>query len=193
MTGQQQAIAFHHVLYLMLSLAMVTAPHSLHLPWWITALATALFAWRAYLGHARLALPNRGLMILIALAGLLGVFLTYTLAPVILQAALSHENIYHQVIDFLFIRIWGLPLLYLYVMRNALLVGTNQTRLLFWGTLSEAATNIFLDYSLIYGHFGFPALGFNGAAYASIVAEGVGLLVIYIIIHEQELHKRFSF
>ena len=43
MTGQQQAIAPRHVLYLLLSLAMVTAPHSLHLPLWITALAVALF------------------------------------------------------------------------------------------------------------------------------------------------------
>ncbi len=77
MTGQKQPITFHHVLYLLLSLAMVTAPHTLHLPWWISALAVALFAWRAHLGHARVALPNRGLMILIAIAGLIGVFLTY--------------------------------------------------------------------------------------------------------------------
>ena len=54
MTGQQQPIAYRHVLYLLLSLAMVTAPHVLHLPWWITALAVVLFAWRAHLGHALL-------------------------------------------------------------------------------------------------------------------------------------------
>jgi transglutaminase-like putative cysteine protease len=77
MTEQKQPIAFHHVLYLLLSLAMVTAPHTLHLPWWISTLAVALFAWRAHLGHARVALPNRGLMILIAITGLIGVFLTY--------------------------------------------------------------------------------------------------------------------
>ena len=77
MTGQQQPIAFRHVLYLLLSLAMVTAPHVLHLPWWITTLAVVLFAWRAHLGHARLAMPNRGLVVLVAICGLIGVFLTY--------------------------------------------------------------------------------------------------------------------
>jgi Na+-driven multidrug efflux pump len=77
-------------------------------------------------------------------------------------------------------------------MRNALLVGTNQTRFLVWGTLAEAVTNILLDYGLIYGHFGLPAIGFNGAAYASIVAEGVGLIVIYMVIHIKGIHKAFQ-
>ena len=98
-----------------------------------------------------------------------------------------------QVIDFLLIRIWGLPFLYLYVMRNALLVGTNQTRFLVWGTLAEAVVNIVLDYTMIFGHFGFPAIGFNGAAYASIIAEASGLFVIYAVIHFKGIHKSFAF
>jgi putative MATE family efflux protein len=128
--------------------------------------------------------------IVIAVAG---IALTYLLAPVILRSVIHSTSTANRVIDFLLIRIWGLPFLYLYVMRNALLVGTNQTKLLVWGTLSEALTNIVLDYGLIYGHFGLPALGFNGAAYASIIAEATGLLVIYVVIHYQQIHKQFSF
>lgn len=122
----------------------------------------------------------------------IGIALTTFVAPALLEAMINDPQIATEVISFLKIRIWGLPLLYLYVMRNALLVGTNQTRLLIWGTLAEALTNIVLDYALIYGHWGFPALGFNGAAYASIVAEGVGLVVIYFIIHIKGLHRDFS-
>ena len=77
MTDQKQPIAHRHVLYLLLSLVMVTAPHVLRLPWWITALAVTLFAWRAYLGHARLPMPNRAFVVLVAITGLVGVFLTY--------------------------------------------------------------------------------------------------------------------
>ncbi len=77
MTDQNQPIAFRHVLYLLLSLVMVAAPHVFHLPWWIIALAATLFAWRVHLAHARLAMPHRWLVILVALAGLIGVFLTY--------------------------------------------------------------------------------------------------------------------
>lgn len=133
-----------------------------------------------------------GVWIALAIA-FLGIAITYLFAPTILRATIQNPLIAEQVIDFLLIRIWGLPFLYLYVMRNALLVGTNQTRFLVWGTLAEALVNIFLDYSLIYGHFYFPALGFNGAAYASIIAEGAGLLVIYWVIHWNGIHRSFSF
>jgi Na+-driven multidrug efflux pump len=78
-------------------------------------------------------------------------------------------------------------------MRNAFLVGTNNTRFLVWGTLSEAVVNIVLDYGLIYGKLGMPELGFNGAAYASIIAEGTGLAVIYAIIQYKDFHRTFSF
>lgn len=123
----------------------------------------------------------------------LGILVTYSFAPMILRATIHHHEMAEQAIRFLLIRIWGLPFLYLYVMRNAFLVGTNQTRFLVWGTMAEALTNIFLDYSLIYGHFGMPAIGFDGAAYASIIAEATGLLVIYLVIHLKGLHQRFAF
>ncbi len=77
MTDQKQPIAFRHVLYLLLSLVMVAAPHADHLPWWIIALTVTLFAWRTHIGHARLAVPNRWFVVLIAIGSLIGVFLTY--------------------------------------------------------------------------------------------------------------------
>lgn len=123
----------------------------------------------------------------------IGIAITYTFAPPLLKMVLHNPAIAEQVIDFLLIRIWGLPLLYLYIMRNALLVGTNNTRLLVWGTLSEAVVNIVLDYGFIYGNLGLPKLGFNGAAYASIIAEGTGLVVIYAVIHLKKLHHSFAF
>src|SRR5688572_18073726 len=133
-----------------------------------------------------------GVWIALGIAAL-GILATYTFAPAIIRGSLHSSVIAEQVIDFLLIRIWGLPLLYLYVMRNALLVGTNQTRFLVWGTLAEAVTNIVLDYGLIYGKLGMPELGFNGAAYASIIAEATGLVVIYAIIHAKGIHRSFAF
>jgi putative MATE family efflux protein len=133
-----------------------------------------------------------GIWVALGIAAI-GIALTYLFGPFILRSFIHNKAIAEQSIDFLFIRIWGLPFLYLYVMRNALLVGTNQTRLLVWGTVAEAVTNIFLDYGLIYGHFGLPQLGFNGAAYASVIAELTGLVVIYIVIHRKGLHHAFSF
>jgi putative MATE family efflux protein len=123
---------------------------------------------------------------------IIGILISYTLAPMILRATIHNQVIAEEVIGFIFIRIWGLPFLYLYVMRNALLVGTNQTKFLVWGTLSEAIANIFFDYAFIYGHFGFPKMGFNGAAYASIIAEATGLLVIFAVIRAKGINKAFG-
>ncbi len=123
----------------------------------------------------------------------LGIVATYLFAPWVMHRFIHDTVIADQVVDFLLIRIWGLPFLYLYVMRNALLVGTNQTRFLVWGTLAEALVNIVLDYTMIFGHFGFIAIGFNGAAYASIIAEASGLFVIYAVIHFKGIHKSFAF
>src|SRR5438093_11308587 len=77
-------------------------------------------------------------------------------------------------------------------MRNALLVGTNNSRYLIAGTLAETITNIVFDYALIYGHFGLPQLGFNGAAIASIIAEATGLFVIFGVMHYKGVSKQLQ-
>lgn len=130
-----------------------------------------------------------GISMAIALAGIL---LTFTISPWILQFSIHDPALLQQSVTFLKIRIWGLPFLYVYQMRNALLVGTNQSRYLIAGTLAEAVSNIFFDYSLIFGHFGFPKLGFNGAAIASIIAEFLGMAVVFAVIHYKGIGKRFS-
>jgi Na+-driven multidrug efflux pump len=71
-----------------------------------------------------------------------------------------------------------------------LLVGTNQSRFLIYGTLAEALTNIVLDYGLIFGHFGLPRLGFNGAALASIIAEAAGMVVVFAVIRAVGIGKQ---
>jgi len=122
----------------------------------------------------------------------IGILLTYTVSPWVLQFSIHDPSLLQQSVSFLKIRIWGLPFLYVYQMRNALLVGTNQSKYLVAGTAAEAISNIFFDYSLIFGHFGFPKLGFNGAALASIIAEFLGMAVVFAVIHFKGIGKRFS-
>jgi putative MATE family efflux protein len=134
---------------------------------------------------------SQGVIISIFLS-IVGIGFTYLIAPPIFHALLVDAARADTVIEFLKIRIWGIPFLFIYQMRNALLVGTNQSKFLIIGTATEAVFNIFFDYSLIFGHFGFTAMGLNGAAYASIIAEVMGLLVIYLVIHYQKIGARFD-
>jgi putative MATE family efflux protein len=134
---------------------------------------------------------SQGVLISLFLS-LIGIGFTYFIAPGIFHALLHDQERANTIIEFLKIRIWGIPFLFIYQMRNALLVGTNQSKYLIIGTATEAFINIFFDYSLIFGHFGFTAMGLNGAAYASIIAEVMGLLVIYLVIHYQKIGARFD-
>lgn len=120
-----------------------------------------------------------------------GIICTYSFAPTIF-GSFTDPALAKQSTSFLFIRIWGLPFLYIYQMRNALLVGTNQSKLLIWGTLAETISNVVLDYGLIFGNLGLPKLGFNGAAYASIMAEFIGMVVVLAIINAKGMNTRFK-
>jgi putative MATE family efflux protein len=126
------------------------------------------------------------------LIAVVGFALTWFVMPVVLKQVIHSDTTYRQTISFLKIRIFGLPFLYVYQMRNALLVGTNQSRFLVAGTLAEALANIFFDYVLIFGKLGFPLLGFNGAAVASIIAEFTGMFVIFLVMHRKGITKQFG-
>lgn len=77
MTDAKQTILWRHVRWLLVSLLLVAAPHAHHMPGWTIALTATLLAWRAYVGFARLALPNRWLLLLIALGAAIGVFVNF--------------------------------------------------------------------------------------------------------------------
>ena len=132
---------------------------------------------------------SQGIRVSLVFAAM-GILITWFVAPVVLGWSLHDPESVKQSVSFLHIRILGLPLLYVYQMRNALLVGTNQSKYLIIGTATEAITNVFFDYSLIYGKFGMPQLGFNGAAYASIISEFAGLGVIFIVIRMNGITKQ---
>ena len=134
---------------------------------------------------------GQGIYISLIIAGV-GILLTWFVAPLILRQVLHSSETASDAISFLKIRIWGLPFLYVYQMRNALLVGTNNSRYLVSGTLAETVANIAFDYLFIFGHFGFPEMGLNGAAVASIIAEFIGMFVIFVVIHYKGIGKQFE-
>lgn len=120
------------------------------------------------------------------------ILLTYLFAPYFLSANLQSAHVEKQAIDFMKIRIWGLPFLYLFQLGNGLLIGTNNTRYMKYAFATEAGFNILLDYVLIFGKWGFPELGFNGAAYASIAAEVIAASVVFGVFFYKKFNKSFS-
>jgi multidrug resistance protein, MATE family len=121
---------------------------------------------------------------------LAGILFTWLIAPYILQQV-ADPVAYPKEISFLKIRIWGLPFLYLFQMGNAFLVASLNSKLLVIGFIAETLVNILLDYLLIFGNWGFPQLGFNGAAVASVAAEFTGFAVVLIVLITTGLKKEY--
>jgi multidrug resistance protein, MATE family len=127
------------------------------------------------------------------------IFLSYTVGSFMLEYSLKSNDLAAKAIVFLRIRIWGLPMLLMFQLCNALLIASNNSRFLLYATITETAANIFFDYVLINGKWGFPELGFNGAAYASLITEGVAVVasvaVFYLagVVRQLKLDKNTKF
>jgi multidrug resistance protein, MATE family len=133
---------------------------------------------------------SQGIRISLLFAAVVILF-TWCIAPAIFKQVSTVDS-YTQQISFLRIRIMGIPFLYLFQIANAFLVATLNSRYLMIGFVFEAMVNILLDYVLIKGRFGFPVLGFNGAAIASVIAEATGLIVVMIVLLRSGLKKKYG-
>lgn len=133
---------------------------------------------------------SQGIRISLQVA-LTGILFTWLLAPLIMRNVADAAS-YPQEMSFLRIRIFGLPFLYLFQMGNAFLVASLNSRYLMIGFICEALVNVLFDYLLIFGHGGFPAMGFNGAAVASIIAECTGCIVVFSVLFMTGLRKKYG-
>ncbi len=133
---------------------------------------------------------SQGIRISLQVA-LAGILVTWFIAPFIWQS-FADPIAYPQEMSFLRIRIFGLPFLYLFQMGNAFLIASLNSKYLVIGFIAEAAVNILFDYLLIFGNGGFPKMGFNGAALASVIAEASGFFVVFIVLIKTGLKKQFA-
>lgn len=73
-----------------------------------------------------------------------------------------------------------IPQVYAVVM-SSLLRSTERVKIPLYGGIASVCTNVFMNYILIYGKFGFPQMGVRGAATASVCAAIVNVLVIWLL------------
>jgi putative MATE family efflux protein len=113
---------------------------------------------------------NQGLSLLLIAAVLLILAIKF-LVPLVTGALFASEAIHVAVDDYLQIAAYGLLFHSFNLALSTFYIGISRTRVLIGATLTLAVTNIALDYALIFGNWGFPELGIEGAGYASLTAE----------------------
>ncbi len=71
---------------------------------------------------------------------------------------------------------------------------SGYTKPLVWYGIVRAGMNMFLDWVLIFGRFGFPKMGIKGAAIATLIAEYAGFALSWIVfMTSKKLHTRPAF
>lgn len=101
-----------------------------------------------------------------------------------LGSILDSKDVYNESLKFLSVRSFGIFFAFINVSFRALYIGISKTKIITWSTIGMAIVNITLDYILIFGKFGFPAMGIKGAALASVIAEITAsiIFVFYTIV-----------
>lgn len=131
-----------------------------------------------------------GLLFLWTLAAILIVGSQW-LTPNIMPGVINHQSLLQPSINFLNIRVYGLIFVFVNVSFRAFHVGTTNTRPLTYGSVIMAASNVVLDYLLIFGKAGFPEMGLEGAALASVISEAVE--AIYFIVYNSRSKIRKTY
>ena len=87
-----------------------------------------------------------------------------------------------EVVRFLRAIAWGAPAFLAFAALRSLLAALSRTRPVMVVLLFCVAANAALNWVLIYGHLGFPALGIEGSGYASAISQWLMLLGLMLYI-----------
>ena len=116
--------------------------------------------------------------------------------PLVMKYAVSSPQVYDATIAYMDWRIYGYFFAFINAIFRAFYVGITQTRILTTSAVLMAITNILFDYLLIFGHWGFPQLGIEGAGISSVIAEVVTLIYVILYIFwrtDMKLYGLFQF
>lgn len=102
--------------------------------------------------------------------------LSYFLSPLILKKIISSEQIYQAATAYLQWRVFGTFFSFNAVLFRAFFLGTTQTKTLTLNSIVMVASNVVLNYILIFGKLGIPAMGIEGAAIGSSLSELLSLV-----------------
>jgi len=105
------------------------------------------------------------------------------------SGGISEESI-QAALEYLRIQIYGFPILGVTFIINGALRGVGNTKAAFYTNLVANIVNVILNYLLIGGNFGFPALGVTGASLATVIGQCVAFCMAMYWLFEGKQYIR---
>ena len=94
--------------------------------------------------------------------------------------------------DYMRIAAWGLfPALTIMALKS-FFMALVRPQVVLWSTLAGAVFNVFANYALIFGNWGFPELGIRGAAVATVVSHSFALLIMLAVLKLRPAFRQYS-
>lgn len=101
--------------------------------------------------------------------------------PALLKPFMASEAVFNASSTYLVYRVPGLFFASSGLLFRSFYTGIAFTKYLSISSAIMASINVVLDYAMIFGHWGFPQMGIQGAAIASAISEVCALLFFIII------------
>ncbi len=127
-------------------------------------------------------------IIINTLLGILLFLLLFSISP-LLHFINQDQRVVELAIPFLNVMMLGMIPLCIFSAVKQFAEGLSDTRTAMYVTVGGSLLNILLNYLMIFGHGGFPAMGLMGSCWASFITRMVMLICILLYLSR---HKRFS-
>lgn len=95
-------------------------------------------------------------------------------------------------VDYARILVLGIPVFMLHASLSGFLSGLGKVAALMWISLLVTFVNLSFDYLLIFGNFGFPAMGIKGAGWATVISLSVAVLIMLAIFFSKHHRKTYN-
>lgn len=134
---------------------------------------------------------QQGLYVSVALAAIVFAIILFAVAP-ILEAMPLEAEVRIVAADYLKGMSFGLLPLFAYTVLRSFFDALGATRVSMFIILLSAPINIFINYLLIYGNWGFPELGGAGAGYASGITYWLVFFIACFVAWKRKPFKKFA-
>jgi MATE family multidrug resistance protein len=124
--------------------------------------------------------------------GIIQFMLLYFLMPSVIDNAIESPEVRAYMHEFITWRSIGFVVYTPLLVLDSFWSGIAKTRVLIYMTLITSTLTIGLDYALVFGNFGFTAMGVEGAGIATVTAECCAFLfvLIYTLLYHNESVNR---
>ena len=131
-----------------------------------------------------------------------GIYFSFTSLVIIIPAYFLAEQLFSLInhapevqaleVDYFKILMYSAVFVVLNNTLSSFFSGLGKTMVVMWVSIFITVINIGCDYLLIFGHYGFPELGIQGAAIATNIAITCGSAVLVILVFQKKNCQRFG-